>query len=54
MAKNRMTFEKLQRDAKKKRKAEEKRAMKQKKKELALSPLNDDVEAPPIDESIED
>ena len=33
MAKNRITFEKHQRDAKKKRKAEEKRALKQKKKE---------------------
>jgi hypothetical protein len=48
-----MTFEKLQRDAKKKRKAEEKRAMKQKKKELSLAPPNADVEALPIDEPIE-
>jgi hypothetical protein len=53
MAKNRMTFEKHQRDAKKKRKAEEKRAMKQKKKEMSASPATADVEAPPIDESIE-
>jgi hypothetical protein len=35
MAKNRMTFEKHQRDVKKKRKAEEKRALKRKKKEQA-------------------
>ncbi|HJN08600.1 MAG TPA: hypothetical protein QF564_07890 [Pirellulaceae bacterium] len=53
MAKNRMTFEKHQRDAKKKRKAEEKRAMKQKKKELSASQPNPAIEAPPIDDSIE-
>ncbi len=53
MAKNRMTFEKHQRDAKKKRKAEEKRAMKQKKKEMSASPSNPADGEPPIDESIE-
>lgn len=53
MAKNRMTFEKHQRDAKKKRKAEEKRAMKQKKKEMSANPENTEVEAPPVDEPIE-
>jgi len=52
-SKNRMTFEKQQRDAKKKRKAEEKRAMKQKKKELTASPQIADVEVLPVDESIE-
>ncbi len=53
MAKNRMTFEKHQRDAKKKRKAEEKRAMKQKKKEMSSSQPNPADEEPSIDESIE-
>lgn len=38
MAKNRMTFEKNQREQKKKRKAEEKRAQRQKRKELAQNP----------------
>ncbi len=44
MAKNRMTFEKHQRDAKKKRKQEEKRALKQKRKdapEIVLDPNED-------------
>ena len=44
MAKNRMSFEKHQRDAKKKRKAEEKLALKRKKKEDA-----DQDEGQPID-----
>ena len=45
MAKNRMTFEKHQRDAKKKRKAEEKRVLKQKRKDAP------DVE-PDLDDKI--
>jgi hypothetical protein len=54
MARNGMTFEKLQRDAKKKRKAEEKRALKQKKKEASANGPVPSVEAPPVDETIED
>lgn len=57
MAKNRMTFEKHQRDAKKKRKAEEKRAMKQKKKEQPVveidQEVDQDAESPSVDGSIE-
>ena len=52
MARNRMTFEKHQRDAKKKQKAEEKRAMKLKKKEPQVAPELA-VEAPPVDESVD-
>ncbi len=52
-ANNRMTFEKHQRDAKKKRKAEEKRALRQKKKERNQSESEPAVEAPSIDESTE-
>ena len=56
MAKNRMTFEKHQRDAKKKRKAEEKRAMRKKKKEQAEAGPVDSAtvpEAPPAEETPE-
>jgi hypothetical protein len=53
MAKNRMTFEKHQRDAKKKRKAEEKRAMRRDKKERAQSEPELGAAPPPIDESAE-
>ena len=53
MASNRMTFEKNQRDGKKKRKAEEKRALRQKKKERTQSESESAVEAPSIDESTE-
>ena len=54
MAKNRMTFEKHQRDAKKKRKAEEKRALKRKKKESKAQGEPQSIEtAPHIDESTE-
>ncbi|MDA1050301.1 MAG: hypothetical protein O3C40_07450 [Planctomycetota bacterium] len=52
MAKNRMTFEKHQRDAVKKRKAEEKRASKQKKKLAQSEPQSAD-ETPSLDESAE-
>lgn len=55
MAKNRMTFEKSLRDANKKRKAEEKRALKRRKKEnkalAASEPVEEDQD---IDESSED
>ena len=51
MAKNRMTFEKHHRGAKKKRKAEEKGALRQKKKERTHSQPESTVEAPSIDES---
>ncbi len=55
MAKNRMTFEKHQRDANKKRKADEKRALKAKKREdKAQSESEPDVELPSTDESAED
>lgn len=53
MAKNRMTFEKHQRDAKKKRKAEEKRASKLKKKEEPQVAAELEVEPPAADESID-
>lgn len=56
MAKNRMTFEKHQRDAKKKRKAEEKRAQRQKKKEQAQDTLQKTdvtVDSPLGDESMQ-
>ena len=48
-----MTFEKHQRDAKKKRNAEEKRALRQKKKERIQSEPESTVETPSIDESTE-
>lgn len=47
MAKNRMTFEKTQREMKKKRKAEEKRALRKKRKEQAQT----ETEPTAIDES---
>ena len=50
MARNRMTFEKTQREAKKKRKAEEKRAQRQKKKEQAQNLTSETATA---DDSIE-
>lgn len=56
MAKNRMTFEKHQRDAKKKRKAEEKRALRKKKKEQARADSSEPestAETPLSDESME-
>ena len=54
MAKNRMTFEKHQRDAKKKRKAEEKRALKRKKREDKARGSTQSVDTPPaIEESTE-
>ena len=56
MAKNRMTFEKHQRDAKKKRKAEEKRALRRKRKEQAQAEQSEPettVEAPTGDEVTE-
>ena len=53
MAKNRMTFEKHQRDAKKKQKAEEKRALKLKRKEEPRAVPDLEAEAPPVDESID-
>ena len=52
MARNRMTFEKHQRDANKKRKAEEKRALKQKKKEAPVIDPDAVVEVP-VEESQE-
>ena len=48
-----MTFEKHQRDAKKKRKAEEKRALRQTKKERIQSEPESTVEAQSFDESTE-
>lgn len=55
MARNRMTFEKHQRDAKKKRKAEEKRALRRKKKEQAQTgPAEPETTGLTADESTED
>jgi len=48
-----MTFEKHQRDAVKKRKAAEKRALRQKRKEQPQSEPEAAVEAPTSDESTE-
>jgi hypothetical protein len=48
MAKNRMTFEKHQRDAKKKRKAEEKLALKRKKKEQSAEGEQESIDTPPM------
>jgi len=54
MAKNRMTFEKHQLDAQKKRKAEEKRALKLKKREdKAQNESESNVELSTTDESTE-
>ena len=54
MAKNRMTFEKHQRDAKKRRKAEEKRALKRQKKKDKAQGEQQSIDTPPvIDESTE-
>lgn len=53
MAKNRMTFEKHQRDAKKKQKAAEKRVSKLKKKEEPQDTPGLVDEAPVVDESID-
>jgi hypothetical protein len=53
MAKNRMTFEKHQRDAKKKRKAEEKRALRAKKKETAQTEPEPPVDDPTDEEPAE-
>ncbi len=50
MAKNRMTFEKHQRDANKKRKADEKRALKRQKNEEKAQKPESDVEAAAIEE----
>jgi len=48
-----MTVEKHQRDAKKKRKAEEKRILRQQKKDQVQGEPEATVEPPPIDESTE-
>ena len=52
VAKNRMTFEKQQRDAKKKRKADEKRAAKRIKKEAPETEAVPQDEAPEGDEVV--
>ena len=53
MAKNRMTFEKSQREAAKKRKAAEKRARRLKRKEQEKSGTDPNADTPSVDESDE-
>ncbi len=53
MAKNRMTFEKSQREVAKKRKAADKQARRQKRKEQEKSDANSIADTPCVDESDE-